>query len=185
MVVSIKNENILRQNALFLHIRSFETVRRCVIVGSKISSNPCRYKIKKDDSKMFGIDQETGALSVLGQLTGLPSPSKFTLIIEARDLGKISLSSEAEVSMHIESSDACIFEKPFYRVELPENARVDVIFKQLHARCPKGKPIFSIVSGNNFTQFECDVNSGKRSIFRVYKKPLQSNVKLRTCIFHR
>lgn len=110
---------------------------------------------------MFGIDPSSGALSVLGQLDGLTTPAEFTLTIEAKDSGENPLKSEAEVSVRIESGDACIFEKPSYTVELAENAMIDKVFKQLHARCPKGKPVFSIVSGDNYSQFECDVNSGK------------------------
>lgn len=123
----------------------------------------------KDESSIFGIDPSSGALSVLGQLVGLPTPAQFTLIIEARDLGEYPLKSEAKVSVRIESGDACIFEKPSYTVELAENTITDKVFKQLHARCPNGKPVFSIVSGDNYSQFECDVNTGKYlSIFKYF-----------------
>lgn len=124
-----------------------------------------RYQIKKDDRNMFSIDPNSAALSVLNQLDGLATPAEFTLTIEAKDSGEIPLKSEAEVSVRIESGDACIFEKPSYTVDLPENTATDKVFKQLHARCPNGKPVFSIVSGDNFSQFECDVNSGKLDVF--------------------
>ena len=100
-------------------------------------------------------------MSVLSRLTGLNTPAEFSLTIEAKDSGEYSLKSEIEVSVRIESGDACIFEKPSYTVELAEVTDVDKVFKQLHARCPNGNPIFSIVSGDNFSQFECDVNTGK------------------------
>jgi hypothetical protein len=121
----------------------------------------CRYEIKKNERSIFGIDPSSGALSVLDQLDGLTTPAEFTLTIEAKDSGEQPLKSEATVSVRIESGDACIFEKPSYTVELAENTVIDKVFKQLHARCPNGKPVFSIVSGDNYSQFECDVNSGK------------------------
>ena len=120
-----------------------------------------RYEIKKDDSGMFGIDPSSGALRVLTQLDDLSTPAEFTLTIEAKDLGDQPLKSEAKVSIRIESGDACIFEKPSYTVEMAEDTIIDKVFKQLHARCPNGKPVFSIVSGDNYSQFECNVNTGK------------------------
>lgn len=98
---------------------------------------------------------------MLGSLVGVRTPEEFTLIIEANDLGKKPLRSEAEVSVKIESGDACIFQKPSYNVELFEDATVDKVFKRLHARCPGGKPLFNIISGDKFDQFVCDLNTGK------------------------
>lgn len=121
----------------------------------------CRYRIKKDLSSMFGIDASSGALSVLNRLDDLTTPVEFTLTVEASDSGEQPLKSEAEVSVRIESGNACIFEKPSYTAKVAEDAIIDKVFKQLHARCPNGKPVFSIVSGDNFSQFECNVNSGK------------------------
>jgi hypothetical protein len=120
-----------------------------------------RYEIKKDGSGMFGIDRSFGTLSVLSPLDDLITPAEFTLIVEAKDLGEQPLKSQAKVSVRIESGDACIFEKPSYTVQLAENAFTDKVFKKLHARCPNGKPVFTIVSGDNYSQFECNVNSGE------------------------
>lgn len=114
---------------------------------------------------MFGIDPSSGALSVLDKLAGLTTPAEFTLTVEAKDSGENPLKSEADISVRIESGDACIFEKPSYTVELAENTAVDKVFKQLHAGCPKGKPVFSIVTGDNYSQFECDVDSGEPFFF--------------------
>ena len=97
---------------------------------------------------------------MLRDLVGLTASTEFKLIIEANDLGEKPLRSEAEVSVRIEPGDACIFERPSYQFELAEDATVGKVFEKLHARCPKGKPVFTIMSGDNFGQFSCDLNTG-------------------------
>ena len=117
--------------------------------------------MKSDKSGIFSIDQKSGDLKILSQLTGLSTPTEFKLTIEATDLGAKPLVSEAKISVRIESGDACIFEKPSYVIELAENTSVDMVIKKFHARCPNGKPVFSIQSGDNFSELAMDVNTGK------------------------
>lgn len=86
---------------------------------------------------------------------------KFVLNVTAQDGGDPPLFSKAEVFISVVSKAVPVFERPFYKVEIPENVQTHTSVLQVVANESAGPcTVYSISGGDPFHQFSISFNSG-------------------------
>ncbi|XP_043112794.1 protocadherin Fat 1 [Puntigrus tetrazona] len=89
------------------------------------------------------------------------SIGKFVINITAQDGGEPPLFSKAEVVISVVNKATPMFERPFYKIEIPENVQVRTSVLQVVANQSAGPcTVYSICGGDPFNQFYIDLNSG-------------------------
>ncbi|XP_056328618.1 protocadherin Fat 1 [Danio aesculapii] len=116
------------------------------------------YYLKGHD-KYFQVNP-SGEISLKRPLE-LESIGKYVINITAQDGGEPPLFSNAEVVISVVSKATPIFERPFYKIEIPENVLVGTSILQVVANQSGGpRTVYSISGGNPFSQFDIHFNSG-------------------------
>ncbi|KAK2891240.1 hypothetical protein Q8A67_013883 [Cirrhinus molitorella] len=116
------------------------------------------YSLKGHD-KYFQVSP-SGEISLKRALE-LKSVGKYVINITAQDGGEPPLFSKAEVIISVVSKATPVFERPFYKTEIPENVQVRTSILQTVANESAGpRTVYSICGGNLFNQFDIDFNSG-------------------------
>ncbi|XP_038610870.1 protocadherin Fat 1 [Tachyglossus aculeatus] len=86
---------------------------------------------------------------------------EFRLTVVAEDGGDPALSAEAVVRIAVVGGAAPIFEQPFYRAEVPEDALPRSLVVHLRASTPEGLRVsYRIVDGDPLGQFDADFHTG-------------------------
>ncbi|KAL0175761.1 hypothetical protein M9458_028091, partial [Cirrhinus mrigala] len=116
------------------------------------------YYLKGHD-KYFRVSP-SGEISLRRPLE-LKSVGKFVINITAQDKGEPPLFSKAEVVISVVNKATPVFERPFYKIEIPENVQVRTSILQVAANQSAGpRTVYTICGGNPFNQFYIDFNSG-------------------------
>ncbi|KAI2656785.1 Protocadherin Fat 1 [Labeo rohita] len=116
------------------------------------------YYLKGHD-KYFQLSP-SGEISLRRPLE-LKSVGKFVINITAQDKGEPPLFSKAEVVISVVNKATPVFERPFYKIEIPENVQVRTSILQVVANQSVGpRTVYTICGGNPFNQFYIDFNSG-------------------------
>ncbi|KAJ8383115.1 hypothetical protein SKAU_G00038930 [Synaphobranchus kaupii] len=87
--------------------------------------------------------------------------SEFAINVVAKDGGEPPLSSTVEVRIAVVDKAVPVFEKPFYRIEIPENVQLHTPVVHVQANGSEGPRVgYSITEGDPFSQFSMDFNTG-------------------------
>uniref|UniRef100_A0A8C1TTF3 FAT atypical cadherin 1b n=1 Tax=Cyprinus carpio TaxID=7962 RepID=A0A8C1TTF3_CYPCA len=134
-------------------------IRKVTTVDKDIGRNAkVTYNLKGHD-KYFQVSP-SGEISLKKPLE-LKSVGKFVINITAQDGGEPPLFSKAEVVISVVNKATPMFERPFYKLEIPENVQVRTSVLQVIANQSAGpRTVYSICGGNPFNQFYIDFNSG-------------------------
>uniref|UniRef100_A0A673JXY0 Protocadherin Fat 1-like n=1 Tax=Sinocyclocheilus rhinocerous TaxID=307959 RepID=A0A673JXY0_9TELE len=133
--------------------------RKVTTVDKDIGRNAeVTYYLKGHD-KYFQVSP-SGEISLKRPLE-LKSVGKFVINIAAQDGGEPPLFSKAEVVISVVNKATPVFERPFYKIEIPENVQVRTSVFQVVANQSAGpRTVYSICGGNPFNQFYIHFNSG-------------------------
>uniref|UniRef100_A0A672QAR5 FAT atypical cadherin 1 n=1 Tax=Sinocyclocheilus grahami TaxID=75366 RepID=A0A672QAR5_SINGR len=133
--------------------------RKVTTVDKDIGRNAeVTYYLKGHD-KYFQVSP-SGEISLKRPLE-LKSIGKFVINIAAQDGGEPPLFSKAEVVISVVNKATPVFERPFYKIEIPENVQVRTSVLQVVANQSAGpRTVYSICGGNPFNQFYIHFNSG-------------------------
>ncbi|XP_065127833.1 protocadherin Fat 1 [Paramisgurnus dabryanus] len=113
----------------------------------------------KGHSKYFQVNS-SGQISLKRPLE-LESIGKFVINITAQDGGDPPLISNAEVVISVVNKAVPMFERPFYKIEIPENVQIHTSILQVVANETEGPCTVYIISGGDpFHQFSINFNSG-------------------------
>ncbi|XP_051945075.1 protocadherin Fat 1 [Xyrauchen texanus] len=116
------------------------------------------YYLNRHD-KYFQVNP-SGEISIKKPLEP-ESVGKFVLNITAKDGGDPPLFSKAEVFISVVNRAMPVFERPFYKIEIPENVQIHTSILQVVANGSAGpRTVYSICGGNPFNQFSINFNSG-------------------------
>ncbi|XP_066574333.1 protocadherin Fat 1a isoform X3 [Amia ocellicauda] len=106
-------------------------------------------------------------ISPLGEITLKKSfeqetlNSEYVIIVVAQDGGDPALSATAEVPIVIVNKAMPVFEKQFYRIEIPENIQLHTPVAHVQANGSEGpRIVYSITEGDPFRQFSINFNTG-------------------------
>ncbi|XP_048032620.1 protocadherin Fat 1 isoform X2 [Megalobrama amblycephala] len=133
--------------------------RKVTAVDKDIGRNAeVTYYLKGHD-KYFQVSP-SGEISLKRPLE-LENIGKFVINITAQDGGNPPLFSKAEVVISVVNKATPVFERPFYKIVIPENVQVRTSILQVVANQSAGPCTFySISEGNPFDQFYINFNSG-------------------------
>ncbi|XP_056092251.1 protocadherin Fat 1 [Rhinichthys klamathensis goyatoka] len=116
------------------------------------------YYLNKHD-KYFQVSP-SGEISLKRPLE-LENVGKFVINITAQDRGTPPLFSTAEVIISVVNNATPVFERPFYKIVIPENVQVRTSILRVVANQSAGHcAVYSISEGNPFNQFNINFNSG-------------------------
>uniref|UniRef100_A0A9J7YAP4 FAT atypical cadherin 1b n=1 Tax=Cyprinus carpio carpio TaxID=630221 RepID=A0A9J7YAP4_CYPCA len=134
-------------------------IRKVTTVDKDIGRNAkVTYNLKGHD-KYFQVSP-SGEISLKKPLE-LKSVGKFVINITAQDGGEPPLFTKAEAVISVVNKATPMFERPFYKLEIPENVQVRTSVLQVIANQSAGpRTVYSICGGNPFNQFYIDFNSG-------------------------
>ena len=109
----------------------------------------------------FEVMSDSGVVAVRRSLDDVLVPKLFTLVVEARDKGSPSESTEAVIQLKVVDKETPIFGQLSYRKELREDAKVGLEIASVQARSPGGADIFyAITQGDPYNQFSIDLKTG-------------------------
>uniref|UniRef100_A0A8C2JQ89 FAT atypical cadherin 1b n=1 Tax=Cyprinus carpio TaxID=7962 RepID=A0A8C2JQ89_CYPCA len=133
--------------------------RKVTTVDKDIGRNATVMYHLKGHDKYFQVSL-SGEISLKRPLE-LKRVGKFVINITAQDGGEPPLFSKAEVVISVVNKATPMFERPFYKLEIPENVQVRTSVLQVIANQSAGPcTVYSICGGNPFNQFYIDFNSG-------------------------
>lgn len=133
--------------------------RKVTAVDKDIGRNGEVTYYLKDHDDYFQVSS-FGEISLRRPLE-LENLGKFVLNITARDGGDPPLFSKAEVFVSVVNKAVPVFERPFYKVEIPENVQTHTSILQVIANESAGPcVVYSVSGGDPFHQFSINFNSG-------------------------
>ncbi|XP_067312718.1 protocadherin Fat 1 [Pseudorasbora parva] len=133
--------------------------RKVTAVDKDIGRNAeVTYSLKGHDT-YFQVSP-SGEISLKRPLE-LENVGKFVINITAQDRGIPPLFSKAEVIISVVNKATPVFERPFYKIVIPENVQIRTSILQVVANQSAGPcTVYSISEGNPFNQFNINFNSG-------------------------
>ncbi|XP_057205827.1 protocadherin Fat 1 isoform X2 [Triplophysa rosa] len=140
--------------------------RKVTAVDRDIGRNAeVTYYLKEND-EYFHVSS-SGEIS-LGKPLELDNLGKFVLNITAQDGGDPPLSSKAEVFISVVWKAVPVLERPFYKVEIPENVQIHTSILQVVTNESAGPcAVYSISGGDPFHQFSISFNSGLIEVIQL------------------
>ncbi|XP_022242412.1 fat-like cadherin-related tumor suppressor homolog [Limulus polyphemus] len=116
------------------------------------------YELVKGDKNLFSIDSMSGELQLQHHLNS--HITAYEVVVAAYDNGSFPLHTEVVVFIKVVNRHMPAFEKPFYKVSVPENVQPRSPVLSVAAESPQGRQlIYSIVKGNIDEEFGVDFNT--------------------------
>ncbi|XP_061408146.1 LOW QUALITY PROTEIN: protocadherin Fat 1-like [Lethenteron reissneri] len=139
-----------------------ETVRRVTAVDRDAGPNgEVRYALR-DDFGRFDVDEVTGDVRLREAFSPDGSyEEEFALVVRAEDGGVPPLWTDVEVAVRVVNEAMPVFEKPFYRVSVPESVPPRTPLLSVQAGSPDGfRLVYCITDGDRLGQFSVDLGTG-------------------------
>ena len=174
MVLDINDNSPVFQNTPYVGF-----VEDTISVGSLVtrvsatdrdngSNAEIRYSLPSNTFGIFSINATSGEIHTTGMLVGVMLPSPVELTVRAQDGGRVPLSSEAVVSIHVMDSRAPLFSPLTYTANVSEGATIGTPVITVSAMSRSGISgatiTYTIVSGDDLSQFTIGSVSGVVSV---------------------
>ncbi|KAM4709804.1 protocadherin Fat 1 [Discoglossus pictus] len=140
-------------------------IRHVTAVDKDIGVNGEIHYYLKEHSQYFQIGP-SGEISLKKQFDPDTLNKEYFITVVAKDGGNPSFSAEAIVPITVMNKAMPVFENPFYRAEIAENAQLHSPVVHVQANSPEGlRVIYSITDGDPFNQFNINFNTGVINVF--------------------
>ncbi|XP_036424561.1 protocadherin Fat 1 [Colossoma macropomum] len=135
-------------------------LRQVTAVDSDVDRNSViKYHLKGHD-EYFQINP-SGEISLKRPFEQESLNTRYVLNIIAEDGGDQALSSTAEVTITVVNKATPVFERPFYKAEVPEDVQLHASVLQVLANESVGpRTVYRIYEGDPFGHFSIDFNTG-------------------------
>lgn len=123
------------------------------------NNSEIKYYLKGHD-EYFQISA-TGEISLKRPFEQEHLNTRFVLNVIAEDGSDQALSSTAEVTITVVNKATPVFERPFYKIEIPEDVQLHSSIMQVLANESVGpRTVYTIYEGDPFGHFSIDFNTG-------------------------
>ncbi|KAJ8338471.1 hypothetical protein SKAU_G00374370 [Synaphobranchus kaupii] len=120
--------------------------------------------VLEDDFDLFRIDPYLGDVSLQRPLD-FESMNRYVLSVLAEDEGMPSLSSIADLHIHVRNRSNPIFQSLYYPLRVPENISPFTTILHVQARNPEGyRLIYNLIEENASRTFHVDFKTGVLSV---------------------
>ncbi|KAM8841936.1 protocadherin Fat 1a isoform 9-T12 [Synchiropus picturatus] len=170
VVVSVRVEDVNDNKPMFMNLpyhalvqvdaEEGHVIRQVSAVDKDKGPNAAIHYYLKDHQKHFEINSN-GEITLKRKFDDSAVDTDFVVVVVAQDNGDPTVSTEAEVPIRVVNKATPVFEKPFYRIEIPENIQLHTPVLHVIASESEGpRIVYTISKGDPFKQFSIDFNTG-------------------------